>query len=1247
MLPTWLQNLVKWANNEAKPRRRNPARPCRTRPAFRPVLEEFESRLVPTSLDFTSLPTTVNAGNPFVFTVNALDNSNNPFPGYTGTVHFSSSDVQAALPPDSTLTNGSGSFGATLKTAGLQTLTATDAANSSITGNVTITVIAEGPTHFVISVPTSSTAGAVVPFTVTAEDTFNNVATSYSGTVHFSSSDPQAQLPPDATLNAGIGTFNATLETAGSQTLTATDAPNGISGSATVTVTPGAASKFVVSAPSPTTAGTALIFTVTAKDSFNNTAVGYTGTVHFTSSDPNASLPADTTLTSGTAQEAAFLRTAGNQTITATDKQNSALTGVSGTILVNPGQATHFSVIAPIGATAGTAFPVTVTAEDVNNNQATSYTGTVHFSTSASSFTLPGNSALTNGQGIFSVSLQSTGAQTLSVNDTVATSMTGSTTVTVTAGPATHFVLSAPSSTTAGSAFVFSITALDAANSIALTYQGTVHFTSSDPQANLLDATLTNGSGYSAAILSTAGLQTITATDTTTSSITGTSNPISVQGLAASQFAVVVPPNAITGVPFNFTVLAQDSFGNTDSNFSGTVDFSSTDSAATLPSSPVLTNGSGVYSATLETTGNEKITATDAANNNINGTSSAIVSRGLIVSSFTITPKGFIAVFSKPFNPTQLNIYDASTANFGPADVTLVGPGTTAVHGSLLLDPTDTTATFVKTGTGTSGVLAAGTYTVTLRSASNGFRDTSGILLDGDDTGMPGTNYTTTFVVASTPSVVLSIPDFARGPDSTTTINVPNTASLGIPITLTNATGVTSVTFNLTYNPALLVLNTTPTQNGASGTFTLVSNSGGVASFSFSTSTPLGSGTQTLGGILATVPNSAASLYKDKALLHLSGIVVNGGSITATANDGIEVVDYFGDVAGEGYYSPLDAALISRVAVGLDTGLASFPLLDPEVVDDLTNSGVVSSSDVTLLNRVIAGIAEPQLPLIPGALTVTPVGPDPLLSLPADVVTIAGDTVTVPVNIDTAHPAGSEGMMEASLALLYDPREYAVTPADVELGTVPMEGSGWQLQTVVNAQTGDIGIDLYSTTPIASTAGGSLVTITLHVQQPAPTGTAVLTLLQQANPTGLRVFDTSVGDALGAYVLEIPGRQTVGIGLQTAIAPKVSEEVASGPAPTLGPVLPGPIFGSFEPWLVADREMGNSTAPMLLNTPDDVGMDNESQPTVAGIDPPWEDCVGHLAEAQLAVRQTQAANPLDDAVVGWEDDPWQQQKPLT
>jgi streptogramin lyase len=82
----------------------------------------------------------------------------------------------------------------------------------------------------------------------------------------------------------------------------------------------------------PIPAGTAFAFTVTARDPFNTAASLYRGTVHFTSSDPAAVLPADYTFTAaddGTHTFTATLFTAGGQAIRVTDTAWDALMGMA------------------------------------------------------------------------------------------------------------------------------------------------------------------------------------------------------------------------------------------------------------------------------------------------------------------------------------------------------------------------------------------------------------------------------------------------------------------------------------------------------------------------------------------------------------------------------------------------------------------------------------------------------------------------------------------------------------------------------------------------------------------------------------------------------------------------------------------------------------------------------------------------------------------------------------------------------
>lgn len=95
-----------------------------------------------------------------------------------------------------------------------------------------------------------------------------------------------------------------------------------------------AATHFALTAPAAATAGTPITLTVVALDSLNQTATGYSGTVHLTSSDPQAVLSGDSTLTNGTKGFSETFGTAGNQTISATDTVSSAIAGVSSPIQV-------------------------------------------------------------------------------------------------------------------------------------------------------------------------------------------------------------------------------------------------------------------------------------------------------------------------------------------------------------------------------------------------------------------------------------------------------------------------------------------------------------------------------------------------------------------------------------------------------------------------------------------------------------------------------------------------------------------------------------------------------------------------------------------------------------------------------------------------------------------------------------------------------------------------------------------------
>ena len=115
----------------------------------------------------------------------------------------------------------------------------------------------------------------------------------YRGTVHFTSSDPLASLPANYAFvsgDAGSHTVSVTFNTVGVQTVTATDVgTSSITGNTSVTV---ATITFTVTGPGSIVSGTPTNVVVTAM-SGSTVYTGYRGTVHFTSSDVSAAIPAN------------------------------------------------------------------------------------------------------------------------------------------------------------------------------------------------------------------------------------------------------------------------------------------------------------------------------------------------------------------------------------------------------------------------------------------------------------------------------------------------------------------------------------------------------------------------------------------------------------------------------------------------------------------------------------------------------------------------------------------------------------------------------------------------------------------------------------------------------------------------------------------------------------------------------------------------------------------------------------------
>jgi hypothetical protein len=267
------------------------------------------------------------------------------------------------------------------------------------------------------------------------------------------------------------------------------------------------------------------VVTVSAFGSGSSPDSTYNGVVHLTSTDGAAVLPASVTLSGGMALTSVTFNTGGTQTVTATDAANVLAPDTSYPVSVST--VNHLVVSQPTGVVAGAAFTGTIKAENAAGSIDTTYTGIASLTSSDAAAALNVQIPITAGVGTFTYTFVTWGNQTLFAYDNQGFLTTGQTPVVVAPG-STHLVLSVLGPLKAGVVGLSTVRAEDAAGNLITTYNGTVHFTSNEPATQLPSSlTLTSGFGQFIVVFNTVATDArVTATDTTTATITGTSGPI-------------------------------------------------------------------------------------------------------------------------------------------------------------------------------------------------------------------------------------------------------------------------------------------------------------------------------------------------------------------------------------------------------------------------------------------------------------------------------------------------------------------------------------------------------------------------------------------------------------------------------------------------------------------------------------------------------------------------------------------------
>ena len=243
----------------------------------------------------------------------------------------------------------------------------------------------------------------------------------------------------------------------------------------------------------------------------------------------------------------------------------------------------------------------------------------------------------------------------------------------------------------------------------------------------------------------------------------------------------------------------------------------------------------------------------------------------------------------------------------------------------------------------------------------------------------------------------------------------------------------------------------------------------------------------------------------------------------------------------------MDTLAEDNAAQGRGTGFSAYAQLDPVIIGDVAGDNSIDAARCRHHRLFRDAMLHPlQIPMPPTQLQPSnpnyvdrttihsPNAADPTLSVVTRGLTALGSPV-VSVMIDHPDPEGSTGLTSATLALTYDPALVSVSPADITLGSIPSQGTGWQLSAVVDPTTGQIGIQLYGLTPIMVNQAGSLVNIAFHGE---PTGVSprvppTAQLVDSVTPNG-QWFGTGVTDSQGAMILS-PGVDRVGITLNVMV----------------------------------------------------------------------------------------------------------------
>jgi hypothetical protein len=546
-----------------------------------------------------------------------------------------------------------------------------------------INVIHNVPNYLVITGAATQTAGTSQTITIRAYDAYGNLATRFAGskTLTFSGANQSPVTSSFPTINGttfGTGTgitftngeatanmilykeetanvavnYNGTFSDVAYTGTTAVNINAALANRLAVTVSQAVPAYLAVTGSATQVAGVAQTITITAYDSFNNPATGYTGEKTLRFSGANVSLAPSTsptvggvdfgsdnllTFTNGVATASMVLYKVENASVMATDQAASGITTPAGyklAVAVSHAPANYFAVTGTGTQTAGASQNITVTAYDAYNNQATSFAGDVavtfsganpspntpaaatnptvqnklgtaaNFGT-ATTITFAGGTA-TRSMNLFKVETANIVATAGSITTPVITGYDYRLPVVVNHAANSYFAIAGSSTQTAGVSQNITLTMYDAYNNIATGYAGAklLTFSGASPSPNTPNAA-TNPIVNSIAFGSATSLTFVSGTVTTamnlykveTALITATNGTqtadshklsVAVSHAIPDFLAITGSGTQTAGISQNIIIKAYDAFNNIATGYDGSKSLTFSGASVSASNSPTL-----------------------------------------------------------------------------------------------------------------------------------------------------------------------------------------------------------------------------------------------------------------------------------------------------------------------------------------------------------------------------------------------------------------------------------------------------------------------------------------------------------------------------------------------------------------------------------------------------------------------------------------------------------------------------------